>query len=371
MADRYNVDDILEEIKRKKSGSGSMISSRRAQDEDEAPVYSRYDQEPDEASYETRYTRSRSVDDYEEPPRRRRESRYEDDRYEDRYAARPARSRDYEDYDDYDDRPRRRPEPRREYEDYPAERRESRRDEEPRSGFRFRGEAEDEMPAARTERYEEPPRRRRDEYEEPPRKAEPERTREPERSREPDDDLSILRDRISDNTPRRSRFADLEEEESSAPAAAPAAPQGVSGETIITSREDILKNFGRGRTQSFTRNFDAAKAERRQDIAAIQKEVSGEEEPPVPDDYTATQMNIDLYSMDEQGNSKAETERRDRRRRQKEEKGEPVVEEELDDLTDEHSCRKQPYRSRTAPCSRNTGTMPCPVRRMRRWNGSR
>lgn len=60
------------------------------------------------------------------------------------------------------------------------------------------------MPAARTERYEEPPRRRRDEYEEPPRKAEPERTREPERSREPDDDLSILRDRISDNTPRRS-----------------------------------------------------------------------------------------------------------------------------------------------------------------------
>ena len=50
MADRYNVDDILEEIKRKKSGSGSMISSRRAQDEDEAPVYSRYDQEPDEAS---------------------------------------------------------------------------------------------------------------------------------------------------------------------------------------------------------------------------------------------------------------------------------------------------------------------------------
>ena len=413
MADRYNVDDILEEIKRKKSGSGSMISSRRAQDEDEAPVYSRYDQEPDEASYETRYTRSRSVDDYEEPPRRRRESRYEDDRYEDRYddryaarparsrdyddyddyddrprrrpeprreyedypaerresrrydsrydedyeeprrparrredrydddryddryTARPARSRDYDDYDDYDDRPRRRPEPRREYEDYPSERRESRRDEEPRSGFRFRGEAEDEMPAARTERYEEPPRRRRDEYEEPPRKAEPERTREPERSREPDDDLSILRDRISDNTPRRSRFADLEEEETSAPAAAPAAPQGVSGETIITSREDILKNFGRGRTQSFTRNFDAAKAERRQDIAAIQKEVSGEEEPPVPDDYTATQMNIDLYSMDEQGNSKAETERRDRRRRQKEEKGEPVVEEELDDLTDE------------------------------------
>ena len=339
MADRYNVDDILEEIKRKKSGSGSMISSRRAQDEDEAPVYSRYDQEPDEASYETRYTRSRSVDDYEEPPRRRRESRYEDDRYEDRYddryAARPARSRDYDDYDDYDDRPRRRPEPRREYEDYTSERRESRRDEEPRSGFRFRGEAEDEMPAARTERYEEPPRRRRDEYEEPPRKAEPERTREPERSREPDDDLSILRDRISDNTPRRSRFADLEEEETSAPAAAPAAPQGVSGETIITSREDILKNFGRGRTQSFTRNFDAAKAERRQDIAAIQKEVSGEEEPPVPDDYTATQMNIDLYSMDEQGNSKAETERRDRRRRQKEEKGEPVVEEELDDLTDE------------------------------------
>ena len=65
MADRYNVDDILEEIKRKKSGSGSMISSRRAQDEDEAPVYSRYDQEPDEASYETRYTRGRSVDDYE------------------------------------------------------------------------------------------------------------------------------------------------------------------------------------------------------------------------------------------------------------------------------------------------------------------
>ena len=55
----------------------------------------------------------------------------------------------------------------------------------------------------------------------------------------------------------------------------------------------------------------------------------------MPDDYTATQMNIDLYSMDEQGNSKAETERRDRRRRQKEEKGEPVVEEELDDLTDE------------------------------------
>ena len=39
--------------------------------------------------------------------------------------------------------------------------------------------------------------------------------------------------------------------------------------------------------------------------------------------------------MDEQGNSKAETERRDRRRRQTEEKGEPVVEEELDDLTDE------------------------------------
>ena len=78
----------------------------------------------------------------------------------------------------------------------------------------IRNRFEDEMPAARTERYEEPPRRRRDEYEEPPRKAEP------ERSREPDDDLSILRDRISDNTPRRSRFADLEEEESSAPAAA-------------------------------------------------------------------------------------------------------------------------------------------------------
>ena len=53
----------------------------------------------------------------------------------------------------------------------------------------------------------------------------------------------------------------------------------------------------------------------------------------MPDDYTATQMNIDLYSMDEQGNSKAETERRDRRRRQKEEKGEPVVEEELDERT--------------------------------------
>ena len=49
MADRYNVDDILEEIKRKKSGSGSMISARQAQDEDDAPVYSRYDQEPDEA----------------------------------------------------------------------------------------------------------------------------------------------------------------------------------------------------------------------------------------------------------------------------------------------------------------------------------
>ena len=37
--------------------------------------------------------------------------------------------------------------------------------------------------------------------------------------------------------------------------------------------------------------------------------------------------------MDEQGNSRAETERRDRRRRQKEEKGEPVVEEELDERT--------------------------------------
>ena len=329
MADRYNVDDILEEIKRKKSGSGSMISSRRAQDEDDAPVYSRYDQEPDEASYEARYTRSRSVDDYEEP-RRRRESRYEDDRYEDRYTSRPSRGRDYDDYDGYDDRPRRRADSRREYDDYPPERREPRREEEPRRGFRFRGDAEDEAPAARADRYEEPPRRRREEYEEPPRKAEPERTREPQ------DDLSILRDRISDTAPRRSRFADLEEAEAPAPApAAPEAPQGVSGETIITSREDILKNFGRGRTQSFTRSFDAARAERRQDIAAIQQEVSGEEEPPVPDDYTATQMNIDLYSMDDQGNSRAETERRDRRRRQKEEKGEPVVEEELDDLTDE------------------------------------
>ena len=70
MADRYNVDDILEEIKRKKSGSGSMISSRRAQDEDEAPVYSRYDQEPNEASYETRkrtrvrFYRERNKDDF-------------------------------------------------------------------------------------------------------------------------------------------------------------------------------------------------------------------------------------------------------------------------------------------------------------------
>ena len=64
MADRYNVDDILEEIKRKKSGSGSMISARQAQDEDDAPVYSRYDQEPDEAHYETRTTRSRSTEDY-------------------------------------------------------------------------------------------------------------------------------------------------------------------------------------------------------------------------------------------------------------------------------------------------------------------
>ena len=30
MADRYNVDDILEEIKRKKSGAGSMISRQDA-----------------------------------------------------------------------------------------------------------------------------------------------------------------------------------------------------------------------------------------------------------------------------------------------------------------------------------------------------
>ena len=57
------------------------------------------------------------------------------------------------------------------------------------------------------------------------------------------------------------------------------ASKGVSGETIITSREEILKNFGRGRTQSFSRSFDAAKAERQQDIAAIQQEVSGEERP--------------------------------------------------------------------------------------------
>ena len=404
MADRYNVDDILEEIKRKKSGSGSMISARQAQDEDDAPVYSRYDQEPDEAHYETRTTRSRSTEDYGESPRRR-ESRYEDDRYEERYTrpsrireyddydeyddrprrrtesrreyddypserretrrydsrydedyeeprrpvrrredwyeedryesdryeeryARPSRIREYDDYDEYEDRSRRRTESRQEYDDYPSERRESRRDEELRSGFRFRGNAQDEISASRADRYEEAPRRRREEYEEQPRRAEPERRREQE------NDLSILRERISETAPRRGRFADLEE--AAAPGSAGSeAPKGVSGETIITSREEILKNFGRGRTQSFSRSFDAAKAERQQDIAAIQQEVSGEEEPPAPDAYTATQMNIDLYSMDDQGNSRAETERRDRRRRQKEEKGEPVVEEELDDLTDE------------------------------------
>ena len=253
------------------------------------------------------------------------EDRYESDRYEERYA-RPSRIREYDDYDEYEDRSRRRTESRQEYDDYPSERRESRRDEELRSGFRFRGNAQDEVSASRADRYEEAPRRRREEYEEQPRRAEPERRREQE------NDLSILRERISETAPRRGRFADLEE--AAAPGSAGSeAPKGVSGETIITSREEILKNFGRGRTQSFSRSFDAAKAERQQDIAAIQQEVSGEEEPPAPDAYTATQMNIDLYSMDDQGNSRAETERRDRRRRQKEEKGEPVVEEELDDLT--------------------------------------
>ena len=46
-------------------------------------------------------------------------------------------------------------------------------------------------------------------------------------------------------------------------------------------------------------------------------------------------MNIDLYAMDEEGNSRAEEERRSRRRRQKEEKGEPVTDEDLDYDQDE------------------------------------
>ena len=89
MADRYNVDDILEEIKRKKSGAGSMISRQDAGGTaEERPVYSRYG---DEADYDA--------------PRSRRGY---DDGYDSRYDERPRRR--YDSYDSYDeeDRPRRR-----------------------------------------------------------------------------------------------------------------------------------------------------------------------------------------------------------------------------------------------------------------------
>ena len=427
MADRYNVDDILEEIKRKKSGAGSMISSgRAAQEDDFAPVYSRYDDDYEEDRYDGRYTRSREVEEeYEEPrrtarpPREEQYDRYDEPRYRReesrRYAdERPERARpvqgEYEDpYDrrrsgyssrDYEDRPRR---PVRE--EFYEERRPRTEYDEPRRVSRGadrydydrdydRYDNYDRRPPEREavgsyredyDRYDEPPVRRREEYDDRPRREErfdtarfrrsqreedvPEEETGPRRSgsarryagpeeeaytgrsrrlreeyedrpaRDPDyeprrsappedsDDLSILRERIADAEPRRSRFEELEREEHTA-APEPEQP-AVTGGTIITSREDILKNFGRsGRTASFTRSFDAARAERRTDMNERSTEESSQ-----ADDYTATQMNIDLYAMDEEGNSRAEEERRTLRRKQKEARGEPVPED--DDAYDD------------------------------------
>ena len=407
MADRYNVDDILEEIKRKKSGAGSMISRQDAGGTaEERPVYSRYGDEADydaprsrrgyDDGYDSRYDerprrRYDSYDSYDEEDRPRRRAaydeeryderpsrrsyededcydrggrsagarRYEDrynDRYDDRYDRRPRDEdpydyedrprrrarRDYDDdledpgdrYDRYDERPRRgsydedryaRSARRREdryddrYEDRYGDREPSRRrvredEEEPRRSFRFRAEAPDEA-APEPER----PRRRREEY---------------ESTSEQEEDLTILRERIQDSAPKKPRFADLDEEAAERPAQAEE-PQGVSGGTIITSREEILKNFGRGSTMSFSRSFDAAKAQRQSGLTAAVENTPPDAEPPKGDDYTATQMNIDLYAMDEEGNSRAEEERRSRRRRQKEEKGEPVTDEDLDYDQDE------------------------------------
>ena len=356
MADRYNVDDILDEIKRKKSGSGSMIpGGRSAMEEDYAPVYSRYDAYEEEP-YDDRPARSRAEDEedcipprrssrptreeYDEPPRRAR-GEYEERRSSSRYAPeyeeeyreprrgsrtedwydeeRPPRrtaprsQREYEE-EYYQERPARRP---REVEDYPEEARYE------TARFRRPSRYEEDVPRRPVENTRPRPGRRAEpEYEEA---AEPPRRRRPDEERPvagpaPADDLSILRERIADAEPRRPRFENLEPEEP------PMEPRIVGG-TIITSREEILKNFGgHGKTPSFTRSFDAARESRQAGLAAER------EEPDAVEDYSATQMNIDLYSMDEEGNSKAEEERRQLRRKQKAAKGEPIAED--DDIDD-------------------------------------
>lgn len=132
--------------------------------------------------------------------------------------------------EEYDDRPR-----REERFDTARFRRSQREEDVPEeeTGPRRSGSAR-RYAGPEEEAYTGRSRRLREEYEDRPARDpdyEPRRSAPPEDS----DDLSILRERIADAEPRRSRFEELEREEHTA-APEPEQP-AVTGGTIITSRE--------------------------------------------------------------------------------------------------------------------------------------